>query len=158
MVASIAALQGCGSVFIQRSRSIACGGKRSFGVDLATAVLHAVTYLLLVNIQSDVIHKFHGGASLVSLNQRPLSSAFLDQALLLRSIHSNYRDLGKDLSVGGIKPGHYRHALLDLRETSDEPKANQIFCFGLPYCLARFVPLGYCAVATASIECCHRVG
>jgi hypothetical protein len=36
-----------------------------------------------VNIQSDVIHRFHGGASLVSLNQRPLSSAFLHQALLL---------------------------------------------------------------------------
>src|SRR6266481_7091764 len=47
----------------------ACGGKRPFGVDLATAVLHAVTDLLLVNIQSDVIHKFYGGASLVSLNQ-----------------------------------------------------------------------------------------
>jgi hypothetical protein len=31
----------------------------------------------------------HGGASLVSLNQRLLSSAFLHQALLLRPIHSN---------------------------------------------------------------------
>ena len=28
------------------------------------------TDLALVNIQSDVIHRFHGGASLVSLNQR----------------------------------------------------------------------------------------
>src|SRR5258706_4351180 len=59
------------------------GGKRSFGVDLATAVLHAIADLPLVNIQSDVIHRFHGGASLVFLNQRPLSSAFLHQALLL---------------------------------------------------------------------------
>jgi len=42
-----------------------------------------------VNIQSDVIHRFHGGASLVSLNQRPLSSAFVYQALPLRPIHSN---------------------------------------------------------------------
>jgi len=29
------------------------------------------------------------GASLVSLNQRPLSSALVHQALLLRPIHSN---------------------------------------------------------------------
>jgi hypothetical protein len=36
-----------------------------------------------VNIQSDVIHILHGGASLVFLNQRPLSSALLHQALLL---------------------------------------------------------------------------
>jgi hypothetical protein len=42
-----------------------------------------------VNIQSNVIHRFHGGASLVSLNQRPLSSAFVHQALLLRPMHSN---------------------------------------------------------------------
>src|SRR5882757_3294307 len=61
----------------------ACGGKRSFGVHLATAVLYTVTDLSLVNIQADVIHRFHGGASLVFLNQRPLSSAFLHQALLL---------------------------------------------------------------------------
>ena len=39
-------------------------------VDLAAAVLHAVADLLLVNIQGDVIHRFHGGASLVFLNQR----------------------------------------------------------------------------------------
>src|SRR5450432_4552741 len=67
----------------------ACGGKRSFGVDLATAVLHAVADLPLVNIQSDVIHRFHGGASLASLNQRPLSSAFVHQTLLLLPMHSN---------------------------------------------------------------------
>src|SRR6266850_2411520 len=41
----------------------ACGGKRSFGENLATAILHAVADLPLVNIQSDVIHRFHGGAS-----------------------------------------------------------------------------------------------
>jgi hypothetical protein len=34
-------------------------------VNLATAVLHAVTDLALVNIQADVIHRLHGGASLV---------------------------------------------------------------------------------------------
>src|SRR5271154_5480710 len=51
------------------------GGKRSFGENSATAVLHAVADLPLVNIQPDVIHRFHGGASLVFLNQRPLSSA-----------------------------------------------------------------------------------
>src|SRR6267154_2127648 len=62
MVASIAALHGCGSVFIHRSRSRR-GGKRSFGENLATAILHAVADLPLVNIQSDVIHRFHGGAS-----------------------------------------------------------------------------------------------
>ena len=66
-----------------------CGGNRSLGVNLAAAVLHAVADLLLVNVQSDVIHRLHEGASLVFLNQRPLSSAFLHQALLLRPIHSN---------------------------------------------------------------------
>src|ERR1700687_3667946 len=54
----------------------ACGGNRSLSVKLAARVLHAVADLALVNIQSDVIHRFHGGASLVFLNQRPLSSAF----------------------------------------------------------------------------------
>src|SRR5258706_357622 len=66
---------------------------RSFGVHLATAVLHAITDLPLVNIQSDVIHRFHGGASLVFLNQRPLSSAFLHQALLLDLYIQTNRDL-----------------------------------------------------------------
>jgi hypothetical protein len=55
---------------------VACGGSRSLGVSPATAVLHAVADLPLVNIQADVIHRLHGGASLVFLNQRPLSSAF----------------------------------------------------------------------------------
>src|SRR5258708_21153056 len=39
------------------------GCERSFGIHLATAVLHAITDLPLVNIQPDVIHRFHGGAS-----------------------------------------------------------------------------------------------
>src|ERR1700682_2351077 len=38
---------------------------------------------------SAVIHSLRGGASLVSLNQPPLSSAFVHQALLLRPMHSN---------------------------------------------------------------------
>jgi hypothetical protein len=43
----------------------ACGGKQSFGENLATVVLHAVADLPVVNIQLNVIHRFHGGASLV---------------------------------------------------------------------------------------------
>src|SRR6266436_2674968 len=65
------------------------GGDRALGVNRATAILHAVADRPLVHIQSDVIHSLHGGASLVSLNQRPLSSAFVHQALLLRPMHSN---------------------------------------------------------------------
>jgi hypothetical protein len=38
-------------------------------VNRATAILHAVADRPLVNIQPDVIHSLHGGASLVSLNQ-----------------------------------------------------------------------------------------
>src|SRR4029077_4692274 len=52
------------------------GRNRSFGVNPAAAVLHAVADLPLGNMQADVIHRLHGGASSVSLNQRPLSSAF----------------------------------------------------------------------------------
>src|ERR1700740_741005 len=71
-----------------------CGGNRSFGVDLATAILHAVADLPLVNIQADVIHRFHGGASFgVSESACSLSSAFLHQALLPRPIHSNLSGL-----------------------------------------------------------------
>jgi hypothetical protein len=33
-------------------------------------ILHALADRPLVHIQSDVIHRLHGGASLVSLNQR----------------------------------------------------------------------------------------
>src|SRR6266705_439699 len=59
------------------------GGYRTFSVDTATAVLHAVADRFLVNIQTDVVHSLHGGASLVvSESARSLSSAFLHQALL----------------------------------------------------------------------------
>src|SRR5215471_4990577 len=40
------------------------GGKRFFGVDSATAVFHALADLALVNIQPDVIPRFHGGSLL----------------------------------------------------------------------------------------------
>src|SRR5215470_3287266 len=52
------------------------GGNRSFAVNRATAILYAVADRPLMHIQSNVIHRFHRGASLVFLNQRPLSSAF----------------------------------------------------------------------------------
>ena len=61
---------------------------RTFGVNRATAILYAIADGPLVNIP-DVIHSLHGGASLMFLNQRPLSSAFVHQALLPRPIHSN---------------------------------------------------------------------
>ena len=51
-------------------------GQGTFRVNVAAAILHAVADRPLVNIQPNVIHTLHGGASLVSLNQRPLSSAF----------------------------------------------------------------------------------
>jgi hypothetical protein len=41
--------------FIQRSKVEACGGTRSFGVDLATAFFHAVADLPLVNIQVKIL-------------------------------------------------------------------------------------------------------
>src|SRR5882724_2389913 len=59
------------------------GGYRTFCVDTATAVFHAVADRFLVNIQTDVVHSLHGGASLVvSESAWSLSSAFLHQALL----------------------------------------------------------------------------
>src|SRR6267142_2111450 len=82
MVASMAAVHGCGSVFIHMSKS-SCGGNLGFCVNAAAAVLHAVADRFLVNIQTDVVHIFHGGASLVvSESAGSLSSAFLHQALL----------------------------------------------------------------------------
>src|SRR5439155_13777989 len=46
-------------------------------------IFHAVADQFLVNIQTDVVHSLHGGASLVvSESARSLSSAFLHQALL----------------------------------------------------------------------------
>src|SRR5258708_12674049 len=59
-------------------------------MDTAAAILHAVADRFLVNIQTDVVHIFHGGASLVVCESAgSLSSAFLHQALLHRLIHSN---------------------------------------------------------------------
>src|SRR5260370_18241720 len=59
------------------------GGYRPFCIDTATAVLHAVADRFLVNVQTDVVHSLHGGASLVvSESAWSLSSAFLHQALL----------------------------------------------------------------------------
>src|SRR6267142_5966270 len=82
MVASMAAVHGCGSVFIHMSKS-SCGGNLGFCVNAAAAVLHAVADRFLVNIQTDVVHIVHGGASLVvSELAGSLSSAFLHQALL----------------------------------------------------------------------------
>src|SRR5258708_5712754 len=57
---------------------------RAFCMNLTTCILHAVADRFLVNIQADVIHTLHGGASLVaSESARSLSSAFVHQALLL---------------------------------------------------------------------------
>src|SRR5216683_3054969 len=59
-------------------------------MDTPAAILHAVAERFLVNIEPDVIHTLHGGASLVvSESAGSLSSAFLHQALLHRLIHSN---------------------------------------------------------------------
>ena len=47
-----------------RKETLAAGNHRAEScMYLAAAVLHAVTDLLLVNIQADVIHILHGGAS-----------------------------------------------------------------------------------------------
>src|SRR5258706_11097426 len=60
-----------------------CSGNATFGLTDAASILHAVADRFLVNIQSDVIHTLHGGASLVvSESARSLSSAFVHQALL----------------------------------------------------------------------------
>src|SRR6266446_5250251 len=81
MVASMAAVHSRGSVFIPMSRVNRV--YRTFCIGTATAVLHAVADRFLVNIQTDVVHSLHGGASLVvSESARSLSSAFLHQALL----------------------------------------------------------------------------
>src|SRR5260370_5704531 len=61
-----------------------CCRNRAFCMNLTTCILHAVADRFLVNIQADVIHTLHGGASLVvSESARSLSSAFVHQALLL---------------------------------------------------------------------------
>src|SRR5712692_9539142 len=59
-------------------------------------IFHTVADQFLVNIQTDVVHSLHGGASLVvSESARSLSSAFLHQALLhdlfIQTIHPKTR-------------------------------------------------------------------
>src|SRR6266446_2806476 len=72
-----------GKCFHPQVQRQSCGGYRTCCVDTATAVLHAVADRFLVNIQTDVVHSLHGGASLVvSESAWSLSSAFLHQALL----------------------------------------------------------------------------
>src|SRR5260370_22606361 len=98
------------------------GGYRTFSVDTATAVLHAVADRLLVNIQTDVVHSLHGGASLVvSESARSLSSAFLHQALLhdlfIQTIHSQVFEtvvLAMTAAIGLIN----RLALLKIHSTA----------------------------------------
>jgi len=57
-----------------------------------------------VNIQSDVIHRLHGGASLVSLNQRPLSSAFYTKRSSSDLYIQTYRDFDADFMRGAMIP------------------------------------------------------
>ena len=114
----------------------ACGGKRSLGEDSATAVLHAVADLALVNIQSDVIHRFHGGASLVFLNQRPLSSAFLHQALLLRPIHSNLPGKSSVRSACYLKTERWRCSCL-ASPASPTNHIVEVAATNMPRCLSR---------------------
>jgi hypothetical protein len=60
------------------------GGNAAFSVDPAANIFHAIADRPLVNIQANVIPTLHGGASFgVSESARPLSSAFVHQALLL---------------------------------------------------------------------------
>jgi hypothetical protein len=46
-------------------------------VDMTSCILHAVADRLLVNVKSDVVHIVSEEPPWCSLNQRPLSSAFL---------------------------------------------------------------------------------
>src|SRR5260370_11802218 len=60
-------------------------------MNLTAGILQAVADRFLVNIQADVIHTLHGGASLVvSESARSLSSAFVHQALLLTHTFKQY--------------------------------------------------------------------
>jgi len=67
MVASMAAVHGCGSVFIHVSKSSRVAG---ISVNAAAAVLHAVADRFLVNIQTDVVHISMGEPPWLYLNQR----------------------------------------------------------------------------------------
>jgi len=59
MVASVAAVHGCGS-FHPAVEIDVCGGKPSFGVSLAATVLRAVGDNPLVNVLADVLPILHG--------------------------------------------------------------------------------------------------
>src|SRR5882724_7572754 len=90
---------------------------RTCCVDTATAVRHAVVDRFLVNIQTDVVHSLHGGASLaVSESAWSLSSAFLHQALLHDLFIQTIRS-GKH----GRKPGSRRSPDAQLRAKSLRP-------------------------------------
>ena len=87
----------------------ACRGKRTFCVNAATHVLHAVADRPRVNIQSDGIHTLQGRASLASLNQCSLNSARVHQVFL----HRNYtfkliRALVDDLRTAELEAEHLR--------------------------------------------------
>src|SRR6267143_7207812 len=83
-----------GKCFHPQVQRQSCGGYRTCCVDAATAVLHAVADRFLVNIQTDVVHSLHGGASLVvSESAWSLSSASLHQALLHGLFIQTYRPL-----------------------------------------------------------------
>jgi hypothetical protein len=78
-----------------------CGGNRSLGVNPAAAVLHAVADLPLVNIQADVIHRLHGGASLVFLIRSAEFSFFYTK----RSSFDLYIHTNRDLALIFLREG-----------------------------------------------------
>src|SRR6266849_4038261 len=83
------------------------GGYRTFCIDTATAVLHAVADRFLVNVQTDVVHSLHGGASLVvSESAWSLSSAFLHQALLHDLFIQTIRELSRTGPNRNARCGH----------------------------------------------------
>src|SRR2546425_11444943 len=86
----------------------ACGRNRAFCVDTAAAILYAVADHFLVNIEPDVIHTLHGGASVVSESARSLSSAFLHQALLhdlfIQTNHANVINFASLFSGTAVAP------------------------------------------------------
>src|SRR6267143_6839279 len=100
-----------GKCFHPQVQRQSCGGYRTCCVDAATAVLHAVADRFLVNIQTDVVHSLHGGASLVvSESAWSLSSAFLHQALLHDLFIQTTRLIAvNDLQVAILKPHTKRY-------------------------------------------------
>jgi hypothetical protein len=70
-------------------------------VNRATAIFHALADRPPVNIQPDVIHSLHGGASSVSPNQRPLSSALytMRSSFDLRIQTGTYPSISTEVSL-----------------------------------------------------------